>query len=299
MSQSIDWLTYAACLRLAAAPISSEKVIRKDQHTLVALRPGGFLFRRAARSYQFSPGRTATAASRTDTVRVPEGTYLWIETPAPAMYGSVHGFDTQRAERVIDGYSGAIDLAFPGIVVEVFYEGSIDGAGGGATVDGTKFLKGGIGASSEQIVSAVLVSAAHVASLSSVEQGRFCLMARWHRRAKAATDDVDSFLYFFTVLEIATPTAEVPNAIAALLATYVGTEERTVKREMELGRITGLRGAIIHRGERNVAESDYAKFLDLLIRIETCADLVLRATARLPYDGRLDPFLRGERRFHR
>lgn len=178
----------------------------------------------------------------------PHGSYLKISEPAgqelgPLMYASAR---LQRG-RIL----AAMELVRPNLIEELLYEGMEDSEGWMAVSPEAPMVLRTLHVLTQSDLLSDISSAMQLLSQPDGEaRERFALIGRWYRRAREVSDPIDRFLFLYFAVEVfPSRNAEVPNAVAEFISEKIpGADARRVKAGLNLGRIAGLRGKIVHNG---------------------------------------------------
>ncbi|MGO9836765.1 MAG: hypothetical protein ACLP1X_21425 [Polyangiaceae bacterium] len=230
----------------------------------------------------------------------PEGSYLAIRALPRTETGDVAPNGWRRAKDLFAQLTALVELEFPGIAPAVEYEGTMASPvmstfrvpEEGLLLDRPRAYPPG------DVEDTLQARADHLATLSERDVSRFTLAARWFRRANDAENSIDKVLFYYTVLETLPKPgkkSEVPNAVARFLVErgYPSLDPQMVKTQLNLGRICGFRGEVVHYGKANVEDSERTVVKDHVDRLRAIAGTCMRLLAGMPPGGELDRFLRG------
>lgn len=125
-----------------------------------------------------------------------------------------------------------------------------------------------------------------LADLSDGQRNRTLLSLRWFERGTDG-DGIDAFLRLWIAIEtLAMPDTTNISPLVSLLASSYGISAKEVQGRFAVGRVFGLRGAIVHAGKR---PSVTGIFLDFVAAIYTDA---LMATLGITQSRRAEEVLR-------
>lgn len=131
-----------------------------------------------------------------------------------------------------------------------------------------------------------------ITDLQSTNPGvvnRIKLMGRYLAKAMNQLPDEDCFISLWTMLEI-WPMAGGSDIrpITDVLGLHVGMNSRTLKEKLGIGRLYGLRSALLHDGAIEISDDEMTKTIAKLQDI--CVES-MRQLSGLPYAGILDRYL--------
>jgi hypothetical protein len=136
----------------------------------------------------------------------------------------------------------------------------------------------------------------NVQKLDANDRARLQLAARWFRRGHEALNQVDKFLFWWTVLEIypAKGTIHVARETANLLqmSIYVKMNASEIKTKLELGPMHTMRGKIVHTGQAFVEDSERSIFERRLEKLRATATVCLRLLAGMSPGDDLEQFIK-------
>ena len=277
---------------------TQERIIARGEEYAVHLMPGPL--RIGVSTPVADPTSSQIAFDLRHQVRdFPEGPYLAIQALPRTETGDVHPNGWRRAKDLFAQLTALLDLEFPGIASAVEYEGTM-----ATRVMSTYrvpeeglWLERPRAYAPDDVERTLQVRADDLAKLSERDASRFTLAARWFRRANDAENSIDKVLFYYTVLETLPKPgkkSEVPNAVARFLVErgFPNLDPQEVKARLNLGRICGFRGEVVHDGKANVEDAEKAVVKDHVDRLRAIAGTCLRLLAGMPPGGELDRFLR-------
>lgn len=148
----------------------------------------------------------------------------------------------------------------------------------------------------EQMSTTFKTAIERVAQMTDEERSVFAICARWYWKGYETLNEVDRFLSWYIVLEIfpARETTDVTNRVAHFVTNefHPDSDRQTVKKRLRLGRVTGLRGDIVHSGITLIGSGKVKEVTELMEILEALVRAILRYLSGETYDGTLDKWMR-------
>jgi hypothetical protein len=290
-------MNYVAIYRALSTPPTEPITVARGDDYAVHLHPGPL-----AVSYStgwadpWSPTNSLVLGLEPECRKFPAGSYVIVVTTKPSANVS-GGSAWSAAKDRIAQLVAVLDLDFAGVAQEKVYEGPMLTPSTPMHLtweEGFRFSPSKSHAPAD-IAAGLQTRADHVLALSGQDAARFALAARWFQRANDSTNSIDRVLFYYTVLEVfpAAGTSDVPGAVARFLAerVYAGATPADVKARLNLGRICGFRGEIVHDGKASVAPDERATVDEHVKRLQAIARTCLRVLAGLAPGSELDRFM--------
>lgn len=229
----------------------------------------------------FGPGRVAVTLGERQ-VTLPRGSYIVIETIANLAEES----ERERLALRVAEVSSLVALRHSHVLDERLFEGVVN------TTDralmwreGPMTFTAAPAVSPKKVADGFASDFASVQHLDAERRQRLQLASRWFRRGHEAINQVDKYLFWWTVLEIYPGKGEsnIVQNVTQVLRNRVcpHLEPQILKEELRIGRIYGERKRIVHDGRAFVAFDD-AYFQDCLERLHAIATVSLRLLGGLP-----------------
>ena len=222
---------------------------------------------------------------------MPEGTFIIIETAIDP-----DGFyERDRVALQIAEAAALVTLRFPHALQEKVYEGTINTEGASLLWD-----EGSITLTVSPVVTPADVAEAFGSDASALQhldgnrRERFQLASRWYRRGHETLNQVDKFLFWWTVLEVYPGEGErniVWNIKHVLrMQVFPHLSKQKLEEGLRIGPIYQERKGIVHEGKAFVSHED-KHFSECLERLRAVATTCLRLLGGLPLGDDLDPYL--------
>ncbi len=225
-------------------------------------------------------------------INLPNGSYVKIET----LIKSFDDSDRERVTLAIAEAASLITLRYPHLLDNKLFEGVVNSKNTAVMwSEGPMTLTASPSIPPETVAGALQNDFSNILKLDTSDRTRLQLAARWFRRGHEAVNQVDKFLFFWTVLEIypAKGTTQVARETANLLlrAIYVNMNSSEVKKNLELGPMHRMRGKIVHAGQAFVEDSEQSVFERRLEKLRATATVCLRLLGGLSPGDELERFI--------
>ena len=223
----------------------------------------------------FGPGRVAVTLGERQ-VSLPKGSYVVIETMASPGEES----ERERLALQVAEVATLVALRYSHVLEEKLFEGVINVAGNAVMWrEGPMSFTAAPAVSPEEVADGFASDFASVQQLKGERHQRLQLASRWFRRGHEAMNQVDSFLFWWTVLEIYPGKGEskIVKNVTQVLRDGVcpHLEPQIVREKLWIGRLYGERKRIVHDGRAFVAfDNEY--FQGCLERLRAIATVSLR-----------------------
>ncbi len=240
--------------------------------------------------HQSPPASAITIGERK--VELPKDSHLVIrqqlDGPDP------RGLATEASLRVAE-IAGMFDIRYTGVLSPKIYEGIIND--GRSTI---LMLEGPIRLSAQPVREPSELAAAIDEDLQAVSsqprdrRDRFRLAARWYRRGLDTLNQIDKFLSWWTVLEIFPGEGDdvVKKTTDLISNLYSDISDGDVKARLQIGRLAGARGDIVHQGQAFVRNENEQIFSDNLDRLEAMVITALRILGGIAPGDECDKYVR-------
>lgn len=223
----------------------------------------------------------------------PRGRYLIVRTD--------RAFDEftepyASASLEVNEVAAKIALLFPGLLADKRFEGFVSTPGNYVCERGGPLLVSG---HRDEVPADVAQQLADfdraLSAQSEATRERFRLAARWYAHGQFAENVVDRLLSWFTSLEVhpASNTTDVARAVCdyLILKEFPQIASVDLKSRLQLGRITSMRGDVIHNGRAHLSMQEESEYLEHLKILDAIVRTCLRLLAGLPAAGALDRFI--------
>ncbi|MFC2067749.1 hypothetical protein ACFLTP_01870 [Chloroflexota bacterium] len=226
-------------------------------------------------------------------INLPSGSYIMIEL----LMKSFEDSERERVALAVAEVASLISLHHPHLLDEKLYEGIITPLNKAVIwSEGPFSLTASPSITPETVTSTFHNDFSKIQKLDANDRIRLQLAARWFRRGHEALNQVDKFLFWWTVLEIypAKGTTHVARETANLLqlSTYTKMNTSEIKRKLELGPMHSMRGNIVHKGQAFVEDSERSIFERRLEKLCATATVCLRLLARMSPGDDLEQFIK-------
>jgi hypothetical protein len=226
-------------------------------------------------------------------INLPSDSYVKILTLIKSFTDS----ERERIALAIAEAASLITLRYPHLLDNKLFEGVINTPNSGIVwSEGPMTLTASPSIPPENMAEALQNVFSNIKKLDASDRTRLQLAARWFRRGYEAVNQVDKFLFFWTVLEIypAKGTTHVARETANLLqrSIYVNTNSSEVKKNLELGYMHSMRGKIVHAGQAFVEDSERSVFERRLEKLRATATVCLRLLGGLSPGDELERFIK-------
>lgn len=186
-----------------------------------------------------------------------------------------------------------LELLLPAVQAELLFDDYMTGPNVFLfEPDGPLTLRAAPAISVEKVGEEVLRADAMVNSAPDSRRGRVALACRWFLRGMQENNPTDKIVYFCIALEVL---FEYGNFVAklrdALTAAIPGTTQEQVSTALDLGRIYGMRGDVVHKGVAYLSESEFFAKSTLLEKAEAVTRAALLLEAGLPLGDTLTNWL--------
>ena len=228
-------------------------------------------------------------------VRLPADSYLVIEVVGQ---GDISRSVMRDAALQVAETAVLLELRYSGIIAEKVYEGTVNTPGVALFMnEGTLKLTAQPKRDPKSVAAELAADHAALTDLGADQRERYRLAARWFRRGQDVRNPVDKLLYKWVVLEIYPGEGQGQKVVRKtrdLLRErlYPDLAPGTVTCKTRLGRIFGLRGDIVHKGQAFVSPDQQGEFDDHLDRLHAVAVTCLRILAGLQTGDELDKYVR-------
>ncbi|MFC1939986.1 hypothetical protein ACFLXO_04815 [Chloroflexota bacterium] len=226
-------------------------------------------------------------------INLPSSSYVKIETLIQSFTDS----ERERVALAIAEAASLITLRYPHLLDKKLFEGVINTPNSGVMwSEGPMTLTASPSIPPENMAEALQNDFSNIKKLDTSDRTRLQLAARWFRRGYEAVNQVDKFLFFWTVLEIypAKGRTRVANHTRDLLynCLYSGRNPQEIKDKLELGRMSSMRDKIVHEGQAFVKESEESVFEWRLEKLRATATVCLRLLGGLSPGDELERFIK-------
>ena len=226
-------------------------------------------------------------------INLPSGSYVKIETLIQSFTDS----ERERAALVVAEAASLVTLRYPHLLDNKLFEGVVNARNTAVMwSEGPMTLTASPSISPETMAGALQNDFSNIQKLDESDRTRLQLAARWFRRGYEAVNQVDKFLFFWTVLEIypAKGTTHVARETANLLqrSIYVNKNSSEVKKNLELGHMHSMRGKVVHTGQAFVEDSEQSIFEQRLEKLRATATVCLRLLGGISPGDELERFIK-------
>ena len=265
---------YIAIYSVAMKPPESPLEVHEAEVRLT-FTPGPLTFCYSVPLKSFGPGSFAVTLGERQ-VSLPKGSYVVIEIMASP------GKEPERERLALQVAEVAtlVALRHSHVLDEKLFEGVVNVAGKAVMWrEGPMSFTAAPAVSPEEVADGFASDFACVQQLNGESHQRLQLISRWFRRGHEAINQVDSFLFWWTVLEIYPGKGEskIVKNVTQVVRDGVcpHLELQVVREKLWIGRIYGERKRIVHDGRAFVA-FDNAYFQGCLDRLRAIATVSLR-----------------------
>ena len=234
-------MPYIAIYRMTMAPPNAPPLVINEGDIRLTLTPGPISFSYSVPVKRFKPG-AASMTLGTRQINLPSGSYIMTETLIKSFTDS----ERERVALAIAEAASLITLRYPHLLDEKLFEGVVNPPNTAVMwSEGPMALTASPSITPETVAVTLQNDFSNVQKLDASDRTRLQLAARWFRRGHEAVNQVDKFLFWWTVLEIypAKGTTHVARETANFLqrSIYVDTNSSEVKKKLELGPMHSLR----------------------------------------------------------
>jgi len=287
-------MRYLAVFRVAL-PAPEEPVhVERKPNLEISLQPGPLEFSYSVPITKYEPpGVSMVMGERR--VRLPADSYLVIQVVGQS---GILRSDMSDAALQVAETTSLLDLRYSGIVAEKVYEGTVNTPGSALLMfEGPLTLTAQPERDPKSVAAELAADHAALTKLSADRRERYRLAARWFRRGQDVPNPVDKLLFWWVVLEIYPGEGQGEKVVRKtrdLLRErlYPDLTAGTVTSKTRLGRIFGLRGDIVHKGQAFVSPDQQDEFDEHLDRLHAVAVTCLRILAGLAVGDELDKYVR-------
>ena len=279
---------YSAAMKPPEIPVSVQEA---DVRLTFTAGPLTFAYSVPLKSY--GPGSVAVTLGERQ-VSLPSGSYIVIETLANPSEES----ERERSALRVAEAASLLALRHSHVLDEKLFEGVVNAANRALMWrEGPMTFTTAPAVSPEEVADGFAGDFASVQQLDADRHQRLQLASRWFRRGHEAINQVDKFLFWWTVLEIYPGKGEssiVRNVTQVLRnGVYPELAPQTLQEKLRIGRIYGERKRIVHDGRAFVA-FDNAYFQGCLERLRAIATVSLCLLGGLPVGDDLEQYVEGE-----
>ena len=222
---------------------------------------------------------------------LPGGSYVIISTEADIRTSS----ERERVALLVAEAAGLITLRYPHLLHEKLFEG-VTNAQGHSVIwrEGPITLLASPATPAAEVVRDFTADFSSFARLPAGMQHRFQLASRWYRRGHESINQVDKFLFWWTVLEIYP--RKKGTAVAATIKQTLQDEAfpnmsmQRIGQNLRISSIYRERIRIVHEGKAFVDVED-KNFRECLDRLGAIATVCLRLLGSLPPGDELQQFM--------
>jgi len=270
----------------------SDPLVVSEGDIRLTLTPGPLSFSYSVPVKRFKPG-AASMTLGTRQINLSSGSYIMIETLIESFTDS----EREHVALAIAEAASLITLRYPHLLDEKLFEGVVNPPNTAVMwSEGPMTLTASPSITPETVAIILQNDFSNVLKLDASDRTRLQLAARWFRRGHEAMNQVDKFLFWWTVLEIypAKGIIHVARETANLLqrSIYVDTNSSEVKKKLELGPMHSMRGKIVHAGQAFVEDSERSIFEQRLEKLRATATACLRLLGGLSPGDDLDRFIK-------
>ena len=221
---------------------------------------------------------------------MPTGSYVLIEAMTSPSRESNESLALGVAE-----VASLVTLRHSHVLDEKLFEGIINTENSFVMrYDGPMRLTAAPAVTSQEVSDAFTRDFSSIQQLDSKERERLQLASRWFRRGHEAINQVDKYLFWWTVLEIypGRGKSNIVKNIRRVLRERAcpHLDVQTLEEKLAIGRIYGERKRIVHEGRAFVPIND-RDFESCLERLRAIATVCLRLLGGLPPGGDLQQFV--------
>ncbi len=284
-------MPYMSIYRVTMTP-PNECLTVNEGDIRMTLTAGPLSFSYSVPVKRFKPGGASMTFGARQ-INLPNGSYIVLETLIKSFTDS----ERERVALAIAEVASLITLLHPHLLEEKLFEGVVSPPNTAVIwSEGPLTLTASPSITPETVVSTFQKDFSKVQKLDANDRTRLQLAARWFRRGHEVLNQVDKFLFWWTVLEIypAKGTIHVARETANLLqlSIYVTMTTSEIKTKLELGPMHSMRGNIVHKGQAFVEDSEQSIFERRLEKLRATATVCLRLLAGMsPGDG-LERFIK-------
>jgi hypothetical protein len=282
---------YIAVHRANMTPPKEELVVNTGDISLT-LTSGPLSFSYSLPIKRFGSG-VASMTLGTRQIKLPSGSYIIIKTLVKSFTDS----ERECVALAIAEATSVITLRYPHLLDEKVFEGIVKLPNASVMwSEGPMTLTASPSIPPATIAETFQNDFSSIQKLGESDRTRLQLAARWFRRGYEAVNQVDKFLFFWTVLEIypAKGRTKVANHTRDLLHIRLYSEKnpQEIKDKLELGRMSSMRDKIVHEGQAFVKESEQSVFEQRLEKLRAIAAVCLRLLAGISPGNELERFIK-------
>ncbi len=282
---------YIAIHRTTMAPPKEELVVNAGDISLT-LTSGPLSFSYSVPMKRFGAGVASMTLGERQ-ISLPSGSYVKIDT----LIRSFTDSERERVALAIAEAASLITLRYPHLLENKLFEGVVNSKNSAVVwSEGPMTLTASPSITPEIVAGTLQNDFSHVQKLDESDRTRLQLATRWFRRGCEAVNQVDKFLFFWTVLEIypAKGTTHVARETANLLQQkiYKNMNSSDVKNKLGLGHMHSMRGKIVHAGQAFVEDAEWGIFEQRLEKLRATTTVCLRLLGGLPPGDDLERFIK-------
>ena len=242
---------------------------------------GPLAFAYSVQLKSFGPGSVAVILGERQ-FSLPRGSYIVIEMLANVSKES----ERERLALRVAEVASLLALRHSHVLDEKLFEGVVNAADKALMWrEGPMTFTAAPAVSPEEVADGFASDFASIQQLDAERHRRLQLASRWFRRGHEAINQVDKFLFWWTVLEIYPGKGEssIVRNVTQVLRNGVcpELEPQILQEKLRIGRIYGERKRIVHDGRAFVAFDD-EYFQGCLERLRAIATVSLRLLGGLP-----------------
>ena len=284
-------MPYISIYSLTMAPPQENLLVSEDD-IRITLTSGPLSFSHSVPLKRFTAGAASMTMGKRQ-INLPSGSYIVIEL----LLKSFEYSERERVALAVAEVAGLITLHHPHLLDEKLYEGVITPSNEAVIwSEGPLTLTASPSVTPDTVTGTFQSDFSKVQQLDTDDRLRLQLASRWFRRGHEALNQVDKFLFWWTVLEIypAKGTTHVARETANLLqlSIYTRINASEIKRKLELGPMHSMRGKIVHRGQAFVEDSEQSIFERRLEKLCATASVCLRLLAGMSPGDDLERFIK-------
>jgi hypothetical protein len=281
---------YMAIYRANMTPPKESLVVNTDDIS-VTLTSGPLSFSHSVPMKHFGSGVASMTLGQRQ-INLPSGSYVKVE----ALIKSFTDSERERVALAIAEAASLITLRYPHLLDNKLFEGVFNTPNLGVIwSEGPMTLTASPSIPPENMSEALQRDFSNIKKLDASDRARLQLAARWFRRGCEAVNQIDKFLFFWTVLEIypTKGTVHVARETASLLQQniYTNIDSSDVKKKLELGPMHSMRGKIVHAGQAFIEDTERGIFEQRLEKLHAIVTVCLRLLGGLSPGDDLTRFI--------
>lgn len=281
--------------RVNCPPPEDEVILISDDKVEVKIINGEIKLNTSRMKTVFTEEGTASEM-RNEKHSLNEDTYLIIENWFVVPWDDIPYSYRVNTEMQNSEIASAVEVTESNLISEKIFEDVVDTEGRNVAmpksptkITSRPFTKPG------NFSENVRESIENLRGMPDKSEDRFRLSSRWFQKGRDEEGMVDKFISWYISLEVypSQGSTKVTENVRDFLAEEVldNKNPSEVKKDLNLGRITGLRSKIVHNGLSQMSEAEPDNPGEFLEIVESIVRVSLKSQLGLDYGGELDKWI--------